>query len=314
MIIKKGFKKIISVLIVVFGITFLSFSLMYISPGDPAEMMLSAGGVPLTKEVVENKRVEMGLDKPFIVQYANWLEGFVRGDLGESLIYHESVNHLIISRLPATIYLAVVSLVGSLLIAIPLGVFCAVNNGKLSEKIIKLVTLIGPSTPSFFIALLLMYFICLKLSLLPVIDSGVTKIILPAITIIIGTSSKFVRQIRAIVLEELSKEYVLGLKARGVNKYEILFKHVLKNSALPIVTLIGLSLGSLMGGMTIVESVFMWQGIGKFAVDSIARRDYPVVQAYVVWMALIFLIINYGTDLLYKKIDPRIKSEGVTNN
>ena len=287
---------------------------MYISPGNPAEMMLSAGGVPLTEEVVQQKKIEMGLDKPFLTQYAKWIKGFVKGDLGESLIYHESVNQLIISRLPATIYLAVVSLVVSLLIAIPIGIFCAVNNGKLSEKIIKILTLIGPSSPSFFIALLLMYFICLKLNLLPVIDSSRTKIILPAITIIIGIASKFVRQIRVIVLEELNKEYVLGLRSRGVNKYEVLFKHVLKNCALPIVTLIGLSLGSLMGGTTIVESVFMWQGVGKFAVDSIYRRDYPVVQGYVVWMALIFLIINYMTDLLYKKLDPRIKSEGVIEN
>lgn len=286
---------------------------MHISPGGPAEMMLSAGGIPVTEESVIEKKKEMGLDKHFITQYSNWIKGFIKGDLGESLILHESVNKLIISKLPATIYLAGVSLGISLIISIPIGIFCAVNNGKISEKIVGLLTLVGPSTPSFFIALLLMYFVCLKFKLLPVIDSGATKIILPAITIVIGTSSKFIRQIRAIVLEELNKEYVVGLKSRGVKKNEILYKHVLKNCALPIVTLVGLSLGSLLGGTTIVESVFMWPGVGKFAIDSIARRDYPVVQGYVVWMALIFLLINFLTDLSYKKFDPRVKSGGVTS-
>ncbi|MDY2738142.1 ABC transporter permease [Intestinibacter sp.] len=300
-------KKLASGIIIILGITFISFALMYISPGDPVEIMMSSNGSAVSEAVINKKKEELGLNKSFLEQYTIWLKGLATGNLGTSIKYNRPVTQEILSRLPATLYLALLSLIISVIIALPIGIFAAANNNKISERIIKILSLFGPSMPSFFIALVLMYIVCYKFRLLPVSNSGSSAIILPTITIVIGTSSKFIRQIKSIVLEELSKEYVIGLQVRGVSKREILFKHVLKGCALPIATMIGLSLGSLLGGSTIVETVFMWPGIGKYAVEAIASRDYPVVQGYVVWMSFIFLIINYLTDKSYYWFDPRLK-------
>ena len=302
-------KKLISGLIIILGITFVSFALMYISPGDPVEIMMSSNGSTVSEEVINQKKEELGLNKSFLEQYATWLKGVATGNLGTSIKYNRPVSQEILSKLPATLYLALLSLIISIIIALPIGVFAASNNNKISEKIIRILSLFGPSMPSFFIALILMYFACYKFRLLPVSNDGPSAIILPTITMVVGIASKFIRQIKSIVLEELNKEYVIGLKVRGVSKNEILFKHVLKGCALPIVTMIGLSFGSLLGGATIVETVFMWPGIGKYAVEAISSRDYPVVQGYIVWMSLIFLLINYLTDKSYYLFDPRLRRE-----
>ena len=309
-----NFKKLISGLIIILGITFVSFALMYISPGDPVEIMMSSNGSTVSEEVINQKKEELGLNKSFLEQYATWLKGVATGNLGTSIKYNRPVSQEILSKLPATLYLALLSLIISVIIALPIGIFAASNNNKISEKIIRILSLFGLSMPSFFIALILMYFVCYKFRLLPVSNDGPSAIILPTITMVIGIASKFIRQIKSIVLEELNKEYVIGLKVRGVSKNEILFKHVLKGCALPIVTMIGLSFGSLLGGATIVETVFMWPGIGKYAVEAISSRDYPVVQGYIVWMSLIFLLINYLTDKSYYLFDPRLRRERGENS
>ena len=309
-----NFKKLISGLIIILGITFVSFALMYISPGDPVEIMMSSNGSTVSEEVINQKKEELGLNKSFLEQYATRLKGVATGNLGTSIKYNRPVSQEILSKLPATLYLALLSLIISVIIALPIGIFAASNNNKISEKIIRILSLFGPSMPSFFIALILMYFVCYKFRLLPVSNDGPSAIILPTITMVIGIASKFIRQIKSIVLEELNKEYVIGLKVRGVSKNEILFKHVLKGCALPIVTMIGLSFGSLLGGATIVETVFMWPGIGKYAVEAISSRDYPVVQGYIVWMSLIFLLINYLTDKSYYLFDPRLRRERGENS
>ena len=307
-------KKLISALIIILGITFVSFALMYISPGDQVEIMTSSNGYTVSEEVINQKKEELGLNKSFLEQYATWLKGVATGNLGTSIKYNRPVSQEILSKLPATLYLALLSLIISVIIALPIGVFAASNNNKTSEKIIRILSLFGPSMPSFFIALVLMYFACYKFRLLPVSNDGPSAIILPTITMVVGIASKFIRQIKSIVLEELNKEYIIGLKVRGVSKNEILFKHVLKGCALPIVTMIGLSFGSLLGGATIVETVFMWPGIGKYAVEAISSRDYPVVQGYIVWMSLIFLLINYLTDKSYYLFDPRLRRERGENS
>lgn len=307
-------KKLISGLIIILGITFVSFALMYISPGDPVEIMMSSNGSTVSEEVINQKKEELGLNKSFLEQYATWLKGVATGNLGTSIKYNRPVSQEILSKLPATLYLALLSLIISIIIALPIGVFAASNNNKISEKIIRILSLFGPSMPSFFIALILMYFACYKFRLLPVSNDGPSAIILPTITMVVGIASKFIRQIKSIVLEELNKEYVIGLKVRGVSKNQILFKHVLKGCALPIVTMLGLSFGSLLGGATIVETVFMWPGIGKYAVEAISSRDYPVVQGYIVWMSLIFLLINYLTDKSYYLFDPRLRRERGENS
>lgn len=307
-------KKLISGLIIILGITFVSFALMYISPGDPVEIMMSSNGSTVSEEVINQKKEELGLNKSFLEQYATWLKGVATGNLGTSIKYNRPVSQEILSKLPATLYLALLSLIISIIIALPIGVFAASNNNKISEKIVRILSLFGPSMPSFFIALILMYFACYKFRLLPVSNDGPSAIILPTITMVVGIASKFIRQIKSIVLEELNKEYIIALKVRGVSKNQILFKHVLKGCALPIVTMLGLSFGSLLGGATIVETVFMWPGIGKYAVEAISSRDYPVVQGYIVWMSLIFLLINYLTDKSYYLFDPRLRRERGENS
>ena len=307
-------KKLISGLIIILGITFVSFALMYISPGDPVEIMMSSNGSTVSEEVINQKKEELGLNKSFLEQYATWLKGVATGNLGTSIKYNRPVSQEILSKLPATLYLALLSLIISIIIALPIGVFAASNNNKISEKIVRILSLFGPSMPSFFIAHIHKYFACYKFRLLPVSNDGPSAIILPTITMVVGIASKFIRQIKSIVLEELNKEYIIALKVRGVSKNQILFKHVLKGCALPIVTMLGLSFGSLLGGATIVETVFMWPGIGKYAVEAISSRDYPVVQGYIVWMSLIFLLINYLTDKSYYLFDPRLRRERGENS
>jgi peptide/nickel transport system permease protein len=215
-----------------------------------------------------------------------------------------------ISKLPATIYLTLTSIVLTILFSIPLGILAAVRHNRWGDYLIRFLSFIGNSLPNFFVSLLLIYFFALKLSLLPVMGSDTAvSVILPAFTLTIAMASKYTRQVRATVLEELNKDYVLGARARGVREKTILYGSVLKSSMMTIITLLALSIGSLLGGTAIVESIFMWDGVGKLAVDSILMRDYPMIQAYVIWMALIYVLVNLITDLLYHYLDPRVRLE-----
>ena len=194
-------------------------------------------------------------------------------------------------------------------IAIPLGILAAVKQNKITDYIIRIASLIGNSLPNFVVAILLMYFLSIKLGWFPILSKGTSlySAILPTLTLAISMGAKYLRQVRATVLEELKKDYVIGAKARGVRGKVILWGSVLKASMLTIVTLLALSIGSLLGGTTIVESIFGWDGVGKLAVDSITMRDYPMIQAYVVWMAIIYVVVNLITDLLYNYLDPRVR-------
>jgi peptide/nickel transport system permease protein len=205
--------------------------------------------------------------------------------------------------------------IATILISIPLGVVAAVHHDRVVDYIIRFFSFIGNSLPNFFVGLLLMQLLAIKLGLLPVISSGtgLESAIMPTLTLAIAMSSKYMRQVRATVLEELNKEYVIGAKARGIRNHILLWKSVMKASMLTIITLLALSIGSLLGGTAIIESIFMWDGVGKLAVDAITMRDYPMIQAYVVWMAMIYVLVNLVTDLLYHLLDPRIRL-GVNEN
>jgi peptide/nickel transport system permease protein len=267
-------------------------------------------GSSVSEAVKDQKRAELGLDKPFIVQYVSWLGGVVTGDMGVSYISNKPVFETFISKLPATIYLTLTSIVLTILFSIPLGILAAVRHNRWGDYLIRFLSFIGNSLPNFFVSLLLIYFFALKLSLLPVMGSDTAvSVILPAFTLTIAMASKYTRQVRATVLEELNKDYVLGARARGVREKTILYGSVLKSSMMTIITLLALSIGSLLGGTAIVESIFMWDGVGKLAVDSILMRDYPMIQAYVIWMALIYVLVNLITDLLYHYLDPRVRLE-----
>ncbi|QXE17579.1 MULTISPECIES: nickel ABC transporter permease [Clostridium] len=303
-------KRLLHLVPVLFGITFLTFALTYFSPGDPALLMLSATGVTPSPELVQKVREELGLNNPFLFQYLHWLGGVFTGNFGTSYKYSRPVLDLILVALPATFKLAGASLVMMMLIALPLGITSALHKNKVLDYIIRIISFFGISMPGFWVGLLLMYIFSIKFKLLPVVgDTGWKSIILPAVTLTIAMASKYTRQLRAAILEEISQDYVIGAKARGIKDRAILFGHVLKSSLLSIVTLLGLSLGSLLGGTAIVETIFSWPGVGKLAVEAIFSRDYPVIQGYVVWMTVIYVLINMVVDISYYFLDPRIRLE-----
>ena len=263
----------------------------------------------VAQEIIDAKRAELGLDKPFLVQYLSWVGGMMRGDMGVSYVSGKDVFQTFISKLPATLLLTALSMVMTVVISIPLGVLAAVRHDKFTDYVLRFFSFVGNSLPNFFVALLLMQIFSIKLKMLPVISKGlsVQSAMLPTLTLAIAMSAKYMRQVRATVLEELNKDYVIGAKARGVRSSVVLWKSVLKSSMLTIITLLALSIGSLLGGTAIIESIFMWDGVGKLAVDAITMRDYPMIQAYVVWMAIIYVLVNLITDLLYHALDPRIR-------
>lgn len=298
------FERLIQLVPILFGITFLTFGMMQFAAIDAVDFMYEQGSV--SDAVKAAKRAELGLDKPFIVQYANWLTGALTGDMGRSFISGKLVFETFAEKLPATFELMAVSILLTVFIATPLGILAAVNQNKFVDYLIRSLSFIGNSLPNFFVALLLIYFLALKLNLLPIIDEN---IIMPALTLTIAMGAKYTRQIRAVILEELEKPYVIGARARGVGEFTILLKSVLRCALIMIITLLALSIGSLLGGTAIVESIFMWDGVGKMAIDAILMRDYPLIQAYVVWMAIIYVVINLLADLLYHYLDPRVRYE-----
>ncbi len=299
------FLQLIPVLI---GITFLSFAMMRLAGSDAIIELYGDKGA-VAEEIIAAKQAELGLDKPFLTQYLAWVGGMMRGDMGVSYVSGKEVFGTFISKLPATLLLTALSIGMTVVISIPLGVLAAVRHDRFTDYFLRFFSFVGNSLPNFFVALLLMQVFSIKLKWLPVISKGlsVQSAMLPTLTLAIAMSAKYMRQVRATVLEELNKDYVIGAKARGVRSCVVLWKSVLKSSMLTIITLLALSIGNLLGGTAIIESIFMWDGVGKLAVDAITMRDYPMIQAYVVWMAIIYVIVNLITDLLYHALDPRIR-------
>ena len=305
------FLQLIPVLI---GITFLSFAMMRLAGSDAIIELYGDKGA-VAEEIIAAKQAELGLDKPFLTQYLAWVGGMMRGDMGVSYVSGKEVFGTFISKLPATLLLTALSIGMTVVISIPLGVLAAVRHDRFTDYFLRFFSFVGNSLPNFFVALLLMQVFSIKLKWLPVISKGlsVQSAMLPTLTLAIAMSAKYMRQVRATVLEELNKDYVIGAKARGVRSCVVLWKSVLKSSMLTIITLLALSIGNLLGGTAIIESIFMWDGVGKLAVDAITMRDYPMIQAYVVWMAIIYVIVILITALLYHALDPRIRlgvSEG----
>ena len=299
------FERLIQLVPILFGITFLTFAMIHFAAVDAVDFMYQQGG-SVAKEIKAAKRAELGLDKPCLIQYGNWLAGVLTGDMGRSFISGKLVFETFAEKLPATFELMTLSILLTIFIATPLGIIAAVNQNKFVDNVIRFLSFVGNSMPNFFVALLLIYFLALKLNLLPIIGEN---IIMPALTLTIAMGAKYTRQIRAVVLEELEKPYVTGARARGVSEFTILTKSVLRCALIMIITLLALSIGNLLGGTAIVETIFMWDGVGKMAVDAILMRDYPLIQAYVVWMAIIYVAVNLAADLLYHYLDPRVKYE-----
>lgn len=306
-------KRLLQLIPILLAITFLSYGMMRIAGSDVVEQKMENTSGTVSQEMIDNARAELGLDKPFVVQYFTWLGNLLRGDMGTSYVSNKPVFSTFVSKLPATLLLTAVSILLTVLISIPLGIWSAVKQNTATDYVICTASFIGNSLPNFFVSLLLMYFFAIRLGWFPVISGGVSlqSVALPALTLAIAMSAKYLRQVRATVLDELSKDYVLGARARGVKFSTTLIRSVMKASLVTIITLLTLSIGSLLGGTAIVESIFMWDGVGKLAVDAINMRDYPIIQAYVMWMAIIYVVVNLITDLSYHFLDPRIRLGGI---
>ncbi len=307
--IKKIGKRVLGILIVLLGVSFLTFSLTYLAPGDPALASFTSQGISPTQSEVEEVREEMGLNKPFLVQYFVWLGNCLRGDFGDSFSMHKPVVSVLLQRLWPTIKLALFSLVLMLIIAVPFGMVSAVRQNQWPDFLVRGWTFLGVSIPNFWFGMILMIVLALWLHLLPVTssDTGFASMIMPALTLAFPMSAKYARQVRTAVLEELHQDYVVGARARGLSEKAILWKHVFPNAALPLITLLGLSLGSLLGGTAVVEVLFSYPGLGNLAVQAITSYDYPLIQGYVLWIALIYMVINLIVDASYNFFDPRVR-------
>lgn len=302
-------RRILHLIPILLGITLLSFGLMHTVAGDAIDVMEANRGTVLSEETKDRLRSELNLDKPFLVQYGIWLKDMVSGDMGTSYVSGKPVFSTFLQKLPATILLTITSILCTIIISFPLGIIAALNRNGWSDYLIRFFSFVGNSLPGFFVSLLLIYVFSLKLNLLPVMNTsgGWQGIILPTMTLTIAMSAKYIRQIRAVVLAELNKDYVIAAKVRGIPYRTIILTSVMKVTLLSFITLLSLSVGSLLGGTAIIESIFMWDGVGKMAVDAILMRDYPIILAYVVWLAIIYVIFNLITDILYHYLDPRIR-------
>lgn len=301
-------RRVLQFIPVLLGITFLAFLLIYLSPSDPVSVRMSAGGISVSPEIMESMRRSMGLDRPLLIQYGDWLWNILHGNMGKSYITDADVLDQILKALPYTLKMAGASLLLTLCISIPVGILTAAMQNSKFDYVVRVMAFVGNALPNFIIALCLMFIFSYRLGWIPVLAT--TKpigLILPALTLALVMSSRYIRQIRAAMLDELGKGYVVGLRSRGLSETTILYKNVLKNIMVTVITLTGISLGSLLGGTVIVETVFTWPGLGSLIMEGISQRDYPVVQAVIVWMASAFMVINLLTDISYTVFNPKIK-------
>ncbi len=304
---KQILKRLLHLAVIIIGLSFLTYLLMYISPGDPALKKLNAQGISVSEQTLEAAREEMGLNEPFLLRYAQWLGSALTGDLGTSYKDGLPVTDKLMHALRYTLILSAGSLALSLITALPLAVITAVRKDGVLNKLVRFLSFIGNSLPNFLISILLMYFFCVKARLLPVIAGESFKgLIMPCLALAIPMCSRFIRQFRAEILEQLGRDYVLGARARGVRSSVIFFKNVLHNAMIPILTVIALSVGTLLGGSVVVETIFRWPGLGKLVMDAITARDYPVVQGFVIFTSCVYVLINLAADICYRRLDPRV--------
>lgn len=308
---KKTGIQILHFAIVLIGISFLTFSILFLSPRNPAELWLagSDGNIGIiSEEAIAEQEHIMGLDRPFLVQYGSWLGKAARGDLGISFTYNTPVTEVIAKNMWPTIYMTIISLFVSILLSVPLGILCAVFRDRMLDNIMRVFSFFGISLPSFLTSIIFLWFFCIKMGWFPVVsEEGLKGIILPSLVLILQFTAKMTRQIRAIILEQLEQPYVDGAVTRGVKFSNILFGHVLKNSAAPILTCISIYVGLAFGGSAVIEGIFSVNGLGRMAVSSVARLDIYVIQGFVLWVALIYLVVNLLVDIVSAILDPRIK-------
>ncbi len=290
---------------VLLGVATLVFSLIHFIPGDPAQAMLGEGAAP---EDIAQLRQRLGLDRPLLVQYGSFLQGLARGDLGVSLRNDQPVLQQILERMPATAELAFASMAVAVVIALPLGIIAAVWRGTIVDHSAMTLSLVGISVPNFWLGPLLAIVFAVELGWLPVGGRGtLAHLVLPAVTLGAALAAILARMTRASLLEELREPYVLAARAKGVSRSRAVLHHALRNSLIPIVTILGLQFGVVLTGAVITETIFAWPGIGRLLIQSISFRDYPTVQGCVLLIAVTYVGVNLITDLTYGFLDPRIR-------
>src|SRR5436190_819119 len=298
-------RRLLLTLPVVWIVVTLVFGLIHMVPGDPVAQMLGEGA---SVTQVERLRHELGLDRPVLEQYRTYMIGLLHGDLGHSFRNQEAVASSIITRYPATIQLAVVSLIFSIVAAIPLGILSAVRRGRFADSFVGFVSLLGISLPNFALGPMMILLFSIMLGLLPVSGRGdFAHLILPALTLGSGLAATTTRMVRGSMLEEIRQDYVRTARAKGLNERAVLFGHALRNGLIPVITVLGLQAGMLLGGAIITETIFSWPGLGRLTIQAINARDYPLVQVCILTIALAYILINLATDVLYSVVDPRIR-------
>ena len=298
------------IVLVLLGISFITFALVMLAPGDVVRQMIAGNeDIIVSQAEIDALRKELGLDKPFFFQYLDWLERALQGNLGFSYMVKMPVVEALWEGLPGTVLLSLASLFMMMVVSIPAGIYSAVKRGGIVDNIVRVFTFMGVSMPGFWVGLMLLWIFGLKLDLLPIVggEMSLETLIMPSLTLAIAMASKYTRQVRTAILEELHQDYVVGARARGMTESHILWKEVLPNAMLPLITLLGLSLGNLLGGAAVIEMVFQWPGLGRLAIEAITYRDFQLVQGVVVWIALMYMVINLVVDMSYNHLDPRLR-------
>ncbi len=298
-------KRFFNLFNVIFGVLILTFLLIHIVPGDPVEVMLGESASSADRETL---RAELGLNQPIIMQFGTYIAKLAHGDFGVSIHTKTPIIEMIKTRYPATLKLAFISLVIGLAIGVPMGIYAALKAGHWQDFVVTIISVRFSAMPAFWLGPMLMLLFAVWLGWLPVsgMDSP-TSIILPAITLGFGLSAILTRMTRTSLLEVLGDDFIRTARAKGLNEKTVVVRHALRAALLPIITIVGLQMGSLLAGTVITETIFSWDGIGRLLVESIEKRDYPVTQACVLVVALSYVLVNVLTDMLYRIADPRVK-------
>lgn len=301
-------RKFFEVVVFVLFITFVSFLFVRMAPGDPVLTILNVDELSVSQEQVEALREDMGFNKPLLVQYGVWVMNFVQLDFGLSYATGQPVLDMILTGLPATIELSVGALVVMLLVSIPLGSLSALYRNSWIDQISRILSILGAAIPSFWLGLIFIDLFGARLNILPTMGrDGLISLILPSLTLGLAISSVYVRLLRSSLLDSLSQEFIRAARARGLSETRIFFAHAFRHSLPPVITVFGVSLGSLIGGVVVIEVLFAYPGIGKMVVDAIRQRDYPLIQGYILIMAIVVFIVNTCVDISYRYLNPEMK-------
>ncbi len=302
------FRRLLQAIFVIFGVTCVVFFVLRVVPGDPARLMVPPGS---SEEIVAQIRQQLGTDEPIIVQFGQFLGGLLQGDLGESFRHDRPVLGLVLSRLPATLALTATTMTTAVLVAVPLGILAAYRSGGILDRAILIVSLAGQSIPNFWLGVMLVLFFAVGLGWFPAIGmGGPASLVLPTITMALILVAILVRTVRQNMLEVLSEDYIRTARAKGMPETKVVLVHALKNAAIPLITILGIQVGFVLGSAFVVEMIFNWPGVGLLALEAMRTRDFPVVQGVVILVATVFTLANLAVDIAYAYLNPRVRIGG----